>query len=62
MTADQIKSLRLSLYRTQAAFAKIIGVTPVTVSRWEAGTRPLPVFIEKMEKLKKFSIKQEEGR
>lgn len=39
MTADKIKKLRLSLGQTQTEFANIIGVTRMTITRWESGTR-----------------------
>ena len=37
MTPEQIKSLRLSMPKTQAQFARLFSVTVTTVSRWEAG-------------------------
>ena len=40
---DQVRALRLALGASQPAFAGMVGVTPVTISRWEiAGTEPGP--------------------
>jgi len=35
MTAEEIKSLRLSLHLSQVKFAKLLNVTKVTVWKWE---------------------------
>lgn len=43
-SADEIKSLRQALGLTQAEFALKIGVSMMTVSRWERGeTQPSPL-------------------
>jgi len=47
--------LRIDLGRTKAGMAKLVGTTPTTIYRWEQGiTNPLPVFVEKLEKLTKW--------
>ena len=41
LSPEQIKQLRETLARTQAAMAKLFEVTPVTWCRWEhGGTKP----------------------
>ncbi|MBI5748138.1 MAG: helix-turn-helix domain-containing protein [Nitrospinae bacterium] len=53
---EDIKNIREKLGITQEEFARRIGVTVTTVSRWERGDC-LPksrVVIEKIEKLKKW--------
>jgi transcriptional regulator with XRE-family HTH domain len=55
MTGQEIKTLRVDLGRTQEAFGKLVGVTAVTVSRWENGqVKPLPGAMERIEKLQKY--------
>ena len=59
MTPEKIKTIRLKLGRTQVGMANIIGTTGVTWSRWELGNAtPLPVFIEKLEKLYTFAMRE----
>lgn len=61
MTPERIRKLRKMLGRTQKGMAEIIGTTNVTWGRWERGEHPpLPVFVEKLEKLWTFAKKQEE--
>ncbi|KDA99143.1 helix-turn-helix transcriptional regulator [Lactobacillus gasseri] len=52
----ELKSLRVGAGLTQAELAKRLGVTNVTVSRWERGEAvPKPKYIKAMAKL--FNIK-----
>lgn len=52
----ELKSLRVGAGLTQAELAKQLGVTNVTVSRWERGEAvPKPKYIKAMAKL--FNIK-----
>lgn len=52
MTAKQIQTARRRLNLTQEAFARILGVSYVTVNRWEKGKhRPSPVWVEKINAL-----------
>jgi DNA-binding transcriptional regulator YiaG len=41
MTADEFKGIREAI-GTQEDIAKLLGVTRVTVARWETGTRRIP--------------------
>jgi putative transcriptional regulator len=42
--ADSIRGLRLAMRLTQTEFAEELGVTQVTVSRWETGySKPSPL-------------------
>lgn len=60
MTPSEIKLIRTRLHRTQAGLAKVLGTTYVTIARWEAGvSAPLPVFIEKLEKLSAYAERLE---
>ena len=55
ITAEEIKQIRETLGRTQEGMAAIVEVSQVTWSRWERGeSSPLPVFIKKLEKLKRI--------
>ncbi len=46
-TASLVKLIRKNAGLTQVNAAKIIGVTPRTWERWEAGTmQPTPAFLE----------------
>ncbi len=38
ITAENLKALRLKVKRSQTAFADLLGVSPITISRWETGT------------------------
>jgi putative transcriptional regulator len=42
MTGDDIKVLRQQLGQTQTEFAKTMGVTLITVGRWERGEIQVP--------------------
>jgi transcriptional regulator with XRE-family HTH domain len=48
---DKIKQLRLSLGLNQAEFAKRMGVTQATVSRWERGAMPEPEKLAQLAEL-----------
>lgn len=37
MTAERIREIRLQFALSQSQFAEILGVHPLTVSRWETG-------------------------
>ena len=42
---EKIKALREKHgYRLQSDFAKALGVSQATVSRWESGSRPVPAW------------------
>jgi DNA-binding transcriptional regulator YiaG len=57
MTDKEIRKLRDVLGRTQEQMAIILGTTSITVGRWERGeSKPLPVFVSKLLKLKKFAL------
>ncbi len=48
----EIAALRKRLNKTQAQFADILAVDPVTVSRWENGQRqPRPVYARELQRL-----------
>ena len=55
MIGKEIKEIREAKRLTQEDLAKLIGVSRVTVARWETGkTKPLPIFQEILgKKLKK---------
>ena len=56
MTGREIRSLRRALNLTQDAFAKKLGVSQVTVARWEIEqTKPSPLAVARIEELKKTS-------
>jgi len=42
MNAAQVKRIRRRLGFTQEGLAKVLGVHPMTVSRWERGTVNIP--------------------
>lgn len=53
-----IKNKRISLGFTQSELAKIIGVTPVAISKWELGlTKPRPKYCQKLESVLGISAK-----
>jgi DNA-binding transcriptional regulator YiaG len=53
MTADQIRKLRKKMNLFQEDLAAKIGVTPVTLSRWETGKfKPSHLALEKLESLR----------
>lgn len=52
MKAEEIKLLRMSLGLTQKAFAELVEVDTITVSRWENGKcSPLRPYVKAMEQL-----------
>jgi len=52
MTPEQIRNLRQSMDLTQQQFAELLGVSFVTLNRWENGqTRPSALGIEKLRKV-----------
>lgn len=54
MKHDEIKTLRNALNLTQEQFARKIGVTTVTVNRWEMqGVKPSRLAINRMNTLNK---------
>ena len=54
MTAEQIKRLRKRHGMTQTEFAKFVGVTFVTVNRWERGRNgPQPDRLHRLMQLKR---------
>lgn len=49
---EEIAALRKKLQKTQAQFAEMLAVDPVTISRWENGMRrPRPVYARELERL-----------
>ena len=63
MTPGKIKQLRKLLHRSQPAFAAIMSVHPITVSRWERGEMvPRAKEIEKLDRLWAFVTKQDEAQ
>jgi DNA-binding transcriptional regulator YiaG len=40
MDKEQIKELRNKLGMSQDRFAALVGVAPMTIRRWERGTKP----------------------
>lgn len=57
-----IPELRAAMNVSQDDFAKILGVAPVSVSRWENGhAKPTKIVKVKLEKLfKRYDVKGEE--
>ena len=54
MTGEQIKELRESLKLSQEMFGQRIGVSFITIHRWEAGkSKPHKSFMKKMERIQK---------
>jgi DNA-binding XRE family transcriptional regulator len=47
MTANQFCKRRKKLFRTQAAAAEALGVSPQAVSMWENGRREVPLWVVK---------------
>ncbi len=49
-----LKQLRKRMGITQEDVGKLMDVDPLTISRWERGTRkPMPVHLRKIERIKK---------
>ncbi len=60
MQPDQIRSLRQSLGLTQQQFADRLGVSFVSLNRWENGkSRPSPLAIEKIREIAETTVRQE---
>lgn len=52
--AVRVRALRVALKETQYTFADRVGVTPLTVKRWEKGSSvPYPRHLDKMERMAK---------
>jgi DNA-binding transcriptional regulator YiaG len=45
MTGPQLRSQRRKLGLTQPALGRLLGVTYVTVGRWERGEQPVPAWL-----------------
>lgn len=45
MTPDSLKKWRKRNGYTQSQLAKLLGVIPLSVSRWELGVREIPSFL-----------------
>jgi len=45
MTSKELKQWRKKNGYTQRQLAKVLGVIPLTVSRWERGVREIPSFL-----------------
>ena len=55
--AERIQELRANLGLTQASLAKLMGVTSVTISRWETGAvQPSALALEKIERTERFGL------
>lgn len=59
MTADEIRAIRNDLGLSQAKFAELLGVHPVTVSKWERGV--LSPNSHKVALIQKFSEASEKN-
>ena len=54
MESVQIKKIRESLNKTQEEFATLIGVSFVTINRWESGeVKPSPIARRQLERIRK---------
>lgn len=59
MTKDEIRKLRCSERLSQKQFAAVLGVTPLSVTRWEQGrVKPSPIMSEMLTKFKEDREKQ----
>lgn len=45
MTPAELKAWRTLLGLSQPALARVLGVDPMTVSRWERGVRRIPPYL-----------------
>ena len=45
MTPEELKAWRKKNGYSQGKLAKVLGVIPLTVSRWERGVREIPSFL-----------------
>jgi transcriptional regulator with XRE-family HTH domain len=45
MTPNNLKKWRNKTGYSQSQLAKVLGVIPLTVSRWERGVREIPPFL-----------------
>ena len=52
MTIDELRKWRERNQYSQAELAKALGVNVISVSRWETGTRSIPVFLNLALKVK----------
>ena len=48
ITGPTIRAIRSGLGQTQEDFAAEIGVSPITVSRWERGVSAIPATTQRM--------------
>lgn len=63
MEAEEIKKIRKELGLTQEGLAQILGVTKVTIARYEAGTiRPQGDSEHKLQQLAAFMEKEDERK
>lgn len=52
MSPIEIKAIRIKSTLSQEAFARLVGVTLQTVSRWERGlAKPSPLALEKIKQI-----------
>lgn len=63
MVKDQFRAARKAAGLTQTEAARLVGVTQVTVARWETGRHPIPkaagMVIEQAAKAGRVATKQQ---
>jgi transcriptional regulator with XRE-family HTH domain len=48
MTPEELRAIRARHELSQSELAELVGVSTVAVSHWERGTRPIPLWFEKL--------------
>ncbi len=62
VSPEEIKNMRLSLNMSQQAFSTKMGISIVSLSRWERGhARPSRLASEKLEEMKQKYVKQKDA-
>jgi len=62
MNAENTKLTRQALGLNQVQFAQILGVHPLTVSKWERGVTPLPDYYQAFFRQFQVAAKDKEVR